>query len=156
MSKFIPEGKMRIGHCAVSLDNLVLLIGGLYDPKKHLQTSSTWVIWSYNLFTEEWKRHEIPRTGLERPSFHEGVAVAIDKAIYTFGGYYLGILMNAVWKLSRTKEGCFIWSKTQFKPPEKLPSPRARLTGWEYTGKLWIFGGYAHSLVGYLNDHGNF
>ena len=37
-----------------------------------------------------------------------------------------------------------------------MPSPRRYHWGWKYGDKMWIFGGYGESPVGYLNDHGNF
>ena len=38
----------------------------------------------------------------------------------------------------------------------KSPSPRCDHSGWIYSQKLWIFGGFGPSPDGYLNDSGNF
>lgn len=39
---------------------------------------------------------------------------------------------------------------------EESPSPRCRLSAWEYAGQLWTFGGFGKSPAGYLNNHGDF
>ena len=141
----------RTGHCAVSLGNFIIIIGGQYRHK-----ISTRVIWSYNLYTEEWRKHEIPKTSCAPEPLSGAVATAFDKTIYTFGGLMTtGELSNAVWKLSKTKEGCFTWSTTKPQCEEKSPSPRIRHTGWEYAGKIWTFAGCGRSPEGYLNDNGD-
>ena len=142
------------GHCAVSLHNFVIIFGG-WGRDEPLSTHS---IWSYNLNTEEWRNHVIPDTSDAPEPFMGAVAVAIDKTLYTFGGCRAVdiALRNALWKLSRRKEGCFSWSFYNPQCEEKSPSPRQGHTGWEYAGKLWIFAGYGHSPEGYLNDHGDF
>ena len=149
----------RHSHCAVSLDNFIIVIGGWC---RH-GVSSTRVIWIYNMYTEEWKREwkyslSLPDLISSTPeAFSGAVAAAIDKTIYTFGGRSAtGKLSNALWKLSKTKGGCFTWSfnKPQYK--KKSPSPRIWHTGWGYAGKLWIFGGFGNLPEGYLIDNGDF
>ena len=146
--------KERYSHCAVSLDNFLIIIGG----GRHNNTYSPREIWICNLYTEEWKKHETPNTCAPEPAI--GVAAsAIEKTIYTFGGrstIYPYNLSNALWKLSKTKEGYFTWSFNKPQCTEKSPSPRANHSAWEYAGKLWIFGGYGDSPESYLNDHGDF
>ena len=146
------ESKSLISHhCAVSVDNFVIIFGG-WDGVEPL---STHFIWIYNLYTEEWGNHVIPDSSCAPEPFIGAVAVAIDKIVYTFGGCTEDLTVrNAVWKLSRTKGGGFSWS---FYPQckEKSPSPRDGHTGWEYAGKLWIFAGFGHSPEGYLNHHGD-
>ena len=106
-TEFSPE--RRFDHCAVSLDNCIIIIGGQCTYKV-----STRVIWSYNLYTEEWREHEIPDTSFAPEAFSGAVAAAIDKTIYTFGGYSAtGELSNALWKLSKTKGVCFMWSSNK-------------------------------------------
>ena len=151
-TEFTPE--MRFDHCAVSFDNSIIIIGGWCRN----EIISTRVIWSYNLYTEKWRKTEIPNTSCAPEPFEGAVAAAIDNTIYTFGGLSITITghpSNELWKLSKTKEGCFTWSFNKPQCKEKSPSPRMWHTGWEYTGKLWIFGGYGASQEGYLNKHGH-
>ena len=144
----------RSGHCAVSLDHLVIIIG---DMCRYAETSSTRVIWIYDLYTEEWKRHAIPDTSCAPEPFHGAVAAAIDKTVYIFGGRSSkhDNVLNATWKLSKTNRQCFAWSCNKPQCKEKTPSPRTGHTGWEYAGKLWIFGGCGYSPMGYLNNNGD-
>ena len=80
-----------------------------------------------------------------------------------FGGYDKNGLRNALWKLSRTKEGSFAWSNLSFikhQCKRESPSPRDCHTGWDFEGKLYTFGGRGYlrwtDVEGYLNDHGKF
>ena len=112
----------------------------------------------YNLYTEEWKKNIIQERRCVSTPFHGAVAAPTGKTIYTFGGSNTKIystLSNALWALSRTKEGCFTWSSNKQQCKKKSPSPRAGHSGWEYRGKLWVFAGYGYSPEGYLNDHGD-
>ena len=146
----------RSGHSAVHLDNDVIIIGGWWDNKE----LSTRVIWMYNLYTEAWSKHVIPKYIMEKNDvpelFHGAVAVAINGTIYTFGGFNKYFFeRNELWALSRTETGCFTWSFIKFEDEKKSPSPRYGHAGWEYAGKLWVFGGKGHSPLFYLNDHGD-
>ena len=150
--EFTPE--RRWSHCAVSLEHFVLIFGGYsWNARDKL---STRVIWSYNLYTEVWRKYEMPFIRCAPESFEGSVAAAIDKIIYIFGGYSIEYskYMNSLWNLSRTNEGCFTWSSNKPQCKEKSPSPRQGHTGWEYAGKLWIFAGFGDSPEGYLNDNG--
>ena len=118
---------------------------------------STRIIWMYNLYTEEWKKHVIPDTSDAPLPFSGAVATAIDGSIYTFGGCdtNCAITNHDLWKLREKREG-FTWSLVATQCKEKSPSPRIGHTGWGYAGKLWIFGGVGPSPAeGYLNDHGD-
>ena len=144
----------RHDQCAVTLGNLVIVIGGQSRTAK----ISTRVVWSYNLYTEEWRNHEIPDTSCAPEPFHGAVAAVIAKTIYTFGGRNSNnsTIRNKLWTLSRSKGGLFTWSECHCKG--KLPTPRAGHTGWEYSGKLWVFAGKGPSPDlddDYLNDHGD-
>ena len=140
-------------HCAVSLDNFVIVFGGVC----RLKPLSTHLIWSYNLYTEEWRKHVIPYIRCAPEPFYGAVAAVVEKTIYTFGGRNAKdcVVRNALWKLSRTKEGGFTWCSINAQCIKKSPSPRFGHTGWEYAGKLWIFAGLGHSPDNYLNDHGD-
>ena len=153
MSAFAPT--RRLDHCAVYLDNCVIVFGGGLRHK-HFKESPR-VIWIYNLIYEEWRKQVDEWTKQVPKPFAKAAAAAIDKTIYVFGGYdESGHKSNAIWKLRKTKYEWFYWSEF-YKPQckEESPSPRAGHSGWEYAGNLWIFGGYGDSLEGYLNDNGH-
>ena len=103
---FKTEPSRRNEHCAVCVDNCVILLGGLGTgwPKP-----SNHEIWVYNLYTEEWKRCVIRKA--PKP-FYGAIGVAIEGNIFTFGGEDSENFSarNALWKLSRSKEGIFTWS----------------------------------------------
>ena len=134
-------------HSVVCLTNFVIIIGGKDSNEKFLSTREIWV---YNLYTEEWKKHEIHSLNPAPDPFDGAVAAAIEGTIYTFVGD-----SSALWKLSQTKTGCFTWSFLK-RCDEESPSPRCGHTGWEFNGKLYIFGGEGYSPAwGYLNDYGD-
>ena len=144
-------------HCAISLDNFAIIIGGQCGIKQP-EPLSTHLIWIYNLYTEEWTSHIIPDTSCTPKPFLGAVAAAINKTVYIFGGRSAATNWNetnALWKLNRTKVGGFSWSFSNPQCKEKSPSPRTGHTGWEYAGQLWIFAGVGPSPQGYLNDHGD-
>ena len=113
----------------------------------------------YNLYTEQWNKHGIPAGTMAPPPTHAACAVAIDSDIYMFGGISMKTPANRtndLWKLSRTANACFEWSKIEILSEGKSPSPRSRHSGWEYDGKLWTFGGSGRYPIGFLNDHGDY
>ena len=121
------------------------------------------MIWLYNLYTEQWRKYKIPYGKTIPSPRYNSVAVAIGVDIYMFGGFNLkfqfDIYYNDLFKLARTANGCFYWSKIEFQQGMRLPSPRTDHSGWGYAECLWIFGGYINqfaSQTGYLNDHGDF
>ena len=61
-----------------------------------------------------------------------------------------------MWTLTRISDGSFAWDEIVTTSNKDAPSPRCFYTGWEYSGNLWIFGGYGLSPVGYLNECGDF
>ena len=151
-----------ISHTAVQLDNFLVIFGG-YGNEWNSPFMN--VIWLYNLYTEEWRKHEIPehvidKTGAPK-SFLGAVAVAINETIYTFGGQGFELHAdgrydrNELWILSKGKTGYFTWSLIKFQHKKESPSPRIWHTGWEYSGKMWVFGGEGPSPEHYLNDHGD-
>ena len=143
-----------IDHEAVRCGNDVVVFGGMgmyNEPFSHH------IIWMYNLYTEQWRQHQIPEHEVAPPAINDPCAVAIGTCIYLFGGTNKITLdmTNALWKLTKT-QGYFHWDKAACQSSVKLPSPRWRHSGWEYGGCLWIFGGYGSPLDQYLNDHGDF
>ena len=154
-------------HVAVQLDHYILVFGGVYNDKFGPR-----IIWMFNLYTETWRKHVIPRNITVPPTKRGASAVVIGPAIYMFGGIYSksisrgralfrGTLMhghdvsNAVWQLRRKPEGHFVWD--QIKSKRNVVSPRCWHSGWEYRGKLWVFGGKGeYRPTRFLNDNGDF
>ena len=62
---------------------------------------------------------------------------------------------NSLWKLTTQPKGCLAWNDVDMTIKSKTPSPRCVHTGWEHSGKLWVFGGSGPSPTGYLNDNGD-
>ena len=143
-------------HCAVFLDNYVIVFGGWLRHENLIE--SPHVIWTYNLYKEQWRKHVLGwEMRVPRP-FVQAAAAAIDKTIYVFGGQGRGgYISNATWMLHSSGAEIFEWSRLNLKPlgKEQSPSPRAGHTGWEHATKLWIFGGFGDSLQGYLNNNGD-
>ena len=77
-----------------------------------------------------------------------------------FGGVHLKFVFcrNDLWKLSKTSEGCFYWSKVEFQSHVNLPLPHCKHSGWKYAGCLCVFGGltYQTASAEFLNDHIDF
>ena len=133
---------------AVRLEHNILIIGG--------QWNSNNVIWTYNLYTEQWKKHVIVNKNHAPPETLCACAVAIEQDVYMFGGKTRSKRTNALWKLAGSSVKCFKWSNLPIRD-SLLPSPREQHSGWEHAGKLWIFGGFSDRTQDrYLDDHGDF
>ena len=144
------------GHIAVRQDHCIVVIGGntVTRPWYH-------IIWTWNLYTERWTKHKIPRRRLapDQDLLNEASGVTIGECIYileTYNYYLNDDNRNDVWQLTQNSHGCFSWDKIMVTPGNRKPSPRMSYSCWEYTGDMWIFGGYGRPLDGYLNDHGDF
>ena len=139
-----------LGCSAVQVDNFLQIVGGLHSPPIN-------EIWMCNLYTEEWGKYVIAESDFAPEPFHSAVAVAINGSIYTFGGIDCGgnRIRNALWILHKIKTGCFVWSFVKFHNDKASPSPRTGHTGWNYAGKLWVFGGKGPSPQYYLDDYGD-
>ena len=122
------ESCERTRHVAVHLNNCILVFGG---GKVHLHPMSTHEIWEYNLYTEQWKNHTISDAA------YGSCATALETDIYMFEGWNLNTepllqSTNEVWKLSRSVEGQFHWTKIEFLRDVKLASPRVNHSGWKF------------------------
>ena len=106
-------------------------------------------VWTYNLWTEQWRKHRVRKVEEIPNKFLVGVAIGSDMYMYE------ALLGTVVWKVTRSTGGSFEWSTINFEK-SKMPSPRAATCVWEYEEKLWIFGGVGWSPSGYLNNHGDF
>ena len=151
-------------HLAVNMDHYILVFGGgllkgqeyipLYHKFKPLN-----VIWMYNLYTEQWRKHTIPHTQTVPTGRCYACAVVIHSDVYMFGGSTptgSRCITNALWKLAVGSAGLFVWNKIVMTNDETTPSPRHFHTGWEHAEKMWIFGGYGSSPDGFLHEHGDF
>ena len=139
-------------HIAIGLNHSIMVIGGFIDVPSFLSKACPPNInmYLYNLYTEKWRFQNI--SGKSTPSNLKGACgVSIGKDIFTFGGEE-----DTLQRLSEESNGHFVWSKITVKHRKHSPSPRYSHSGWEYEGKLWIFGGRGPSPVNYLNDYGDF
>ena len=141
------------GQLAVRLEHRILVFGGR-DVSRH-------TIWTYNLSTEKWRKHEIPSWQITPPACYRACAAAIGSDVYMFDGrnYPGRTSADALWKLSRSAEGSMYWSRVVIKNNTKVPSYRRDHSGWAYEDKLWVFGGSETELpysAGYLNGFGQF
>ena len=123
-------------HIAVRLNHFIVVVGCcMYEDNiDHMP-------WTYNLYTEEWRKYFIPKGKMVPINLHGGCGVVIGKDIYIFVANFR--VNYDLWKLSQSSNGVFAWSDVSVVNDEtKKPSPRVGFTGWEYAGNLWIFGGY--------------
>ena len=134
------------GHVAVCLEQYIITFGGY----RFNRPASTHIIWMYNLYTEKWKKYELPSTS-EAPHnfFADKCAVAIGSDVYLFDGRTMFNQNpgDALWKLTRTLEGNICWNRVT---SAAIPSYRCDYSGWEYEGKMWIFGGCLGIQLGNL------
>ena len=142
-------------HLAVRVKNNILIFGG---ESLNDEPLSYHVIWMFNVYTEQWRKHVIPESKTAPHHIVDACAVAILDDVYVFGGLSLSSYTqtNALWTLKRTSETCYVWSEIPTMNNRKAPSPRGGHKGWEYAGHLWVFAGYGPSTVGYLNDNGEY
>ena len=160
----IKPGK-RFGHVAVRLNHHILVIGGKWEnyvPKFQRE------IWMYNLYIDRWQKYDLPQHEAAPPALDSACAVAVGAHAFMFGGIdeserketigFSKVLFytNDLWKLSKSADRCFVWSKIKARCASEEPSPRAFHAAWEYRGHLYIFGGAGPSLDDYLNEHGDF
>ena len=141
---------------AVRLDHYMLVFGGTWGTWGNKELLSNRVIWMYNLYTEQWRKHLLTDTDVP-PQCSGASATLIGMDIYMFGGEIMPQLglTNALWKLNKTPTRGFVWCEIKQQSKEQSPSPRDLHSAWEYGEKLWIFGGNLYSLDGYLNDNGD-
>ena len=144
------EAPFLFGHVAVSLQNYVLVFAGAFIEEDAGCNDVMRFIWSYNLYTERWRKYRIPESKSTPHMDAYASAVAIGTDVYMFG------LSNSVWQLTINKNRCFTWTKMPEKAKSETPSPRQFHSAWEYLGKMWIFGGSGTSpSCGFLNEHGD-
>ena len=143
--KTAPLNKYLVNHLAVRMKHCIVAIS---SSSSSFVPASKSEFWTYNLWTEHWTKFLI--SNRERfPHFTGECGVAIGSVIYFCGG-------SLLWKLSRSTDDKFHWSRIHFKDCSEMPSPRSGHCGWQYIDKMWIFGGRGGSPFGYINGHGTF
>ena len=146
-------------HVALRLNHNIVVIGG----RNHEMSGPVFVptneIYMYNLYTEQWRKHQI--SGNKPTPRFWACATVIGMDIYMFGGWNAydktNELFNDLWKLTRMTQGCFGWCKIEFQCNLQLPSPRFDHSAWTYEDCMWVFGGRGINLEHYseyLTDHG--
>ena len=133
-----------VNHVAVRMKDYI----AVFVSEK--QTGHKHEYWTYNLWTEQWKKCPI-KQDVWFSNTQRMCGVAIQSVIYMFGGHF----SSNLWKLTQSTDGSFEWNKILMEK-HKMPSPRSGHCGWEHGDKMWIFGGYGLSPDGYINDHGDF
>ena len=138
-------------HAAVRLQDCIVVFGDIdHKTGKELRNA----IYVYNLYTDQWRKHIIPKHKILPSKMMGRCAEAIGSDIYVFSTPKYD--MGGLWKLVRKgNKGCFSWSEVSV---NKIPLHRYDMTGWEYAEKLWIFGGVGPSPVdvGQLNNFVDF
>ena len=143
-------------HAAVRVKNSIVVFGG-----ETVSLEKRCTIWIYNLYTDRWRRYMIANNKLPPNTFPDCV-VAIGTDIYIYYSALTNMTKPSKWQpntlamLSISEKTSFVWNEIQIKDITKTPSMRTDYSGWNYKDKLWIFGGFGVSPVGYLNHHGEF
>ena len=156
----IEEFHGRHSHVAVHFGHYILVFNG-----RHLMTGqpcSNHKIWMYNLYTQQWRACEVPKSENAPLPAVNACAVRVGEFVYMFGGLRLyespGLngYLNDLWQLSRSPDGLFSWCKINITDSAKTPSPRADHSRWEYNGMVLTFGGHGNSPAGFISDYGDF
>ena len=161
--KKVPKG--RLGHVAVHVDHNIMVFGGARirdgDWRVYVPVSMR-IIWMYNMYTENWRKYMTSSNQNAPPALIDTCAAKVGTDVFMFGGnrvipdFEVPDIINDLWRLKKSPGGCFVWSQIKPNINCKVPSPRTDHSGWEYGGKLGIFGGEADNSVAYLNDNGKF
>ena len=147
--QYISEVQDRRLHVAVHLKNHILVFGG---QRINYRPISNRVIWKYNLYTEQWRKHVIPKSKPAPCGRSLTCASAIESDVYMFGGLLNTTrqltIANDLWKLSRTHEGRFIWHLISITSKSDRPSSRFAHSGWEFCRNCgYLVVGVLHQLV---------
>ena len=128
MSAHLKPKRFHDSHVTVRMRNCIVILSSrtLIGSRLH-QT------WTYNLWTEQWRIH-ITENDSQLPQVPPMCGVAIDSAIYMFGG---GIVSSNLWKLTPNTDGSFDWNMVCMENHAK-PSP-SRVT---VAGNMEIKCGY--------------
>ena len=140
-------------HVAVRMKDCIVVVSRNDEDKKQQ-------IWTYNLWTEQWKqclirvnRREFRKTEDMYYSTECMLGVEIRSIIYMFDEL---VDFKRLWKLIPLRDGAFLQRINYNDNPFKLPSQRVCPCVWKYGDKMWMFGGYGESPLSFMNDHGDF
>ena len=156
MSKRIePREKFLQYHeMAVRLEDTILVFLGFdpnWDCDKHLYGDHE--IWTYNLWTEQWKAHRIhpdPDAYVDEFAIRSKIGVAIAPDVYILAERLKGQCHECVLlKLTRCDNGSF--ASTTISLDFSQYTRPADHCAWEHGKKLWIFGGYEISSRRFSN-----
>ena len=129
MSEF--QGTCSHSNVAVRLNSSIVVTGGRDRNRGVIPFR---VIWMYNLYTEQWRKHEISHENDVPPAVRHACAAGIGADIYLFGGstsFSTYDTSNEMWKLTGTTQECLNWIKIEPQQDVKLPCPRYGHSGWE-------------------------
>ena len=134
-------------HQAALFKNCIIVFGGNFQSLR--------VILIYDIYTEQWGKFVIPNDEDVPGSIYGNCVVTIEKEVYVYGlNMIKDVENNHMWKLITTLQHFYAWRKIKTGTRQNTPSPRSAHSGWEFSGKLWTFGGFGPPLEGYLNDNG--
>ena len=156
--KLAPTKQCLNDHIAVRFKDFILVFSQtLSVHTEHFSGgrvstySTNYITWIYNLWTEQWKKNIISNQEGHPISGQTGVVIGTD--VYIFGGHEH---KSMLWTLIRNANGSFVLHISHAEDQSKVPSPRTYHCAWEYSEKMWVFGGDGPSIDYYLNDHGTF
>ena len=136
-----------ISHMAYRLDHFIVIIDA--------SLTNYCNVWTYNLYNQQWMTHTVPTMISNARDLVDVCGAAIGHDIY------ISMIdsmdhANDLYKLRRTEFGSFAWTCVTVKDGTIKPFPRLEPAAWEYSGKMWIFGGRGTPLNGFLNDYGDY
>ena len=157
------EAPLLFDYVTVKLQNYVLVFAGKSMMEDISSKEVRHFIWSYNLYTDQWRKYRIPASESTPDMVQGASAVAIGTDVFMFGGRCPALWpyfsWNHLWKLTINKNRYFRWTKIPEKANSEIPSHRSGHSAWEYKAKMWVFGGLGIPPflgTGYLNEHGDF
>ena len=127
---------MLYGHVVARLQDSIVVFGGkIYNAAPgetfgKVVRQSPHVIWTYNIYTDQWKQHAIIESKVP-PNVCFGVTIKMN--IYALAYAFRNDNLATVWKLQKDKNNEFSWSTVLV---NKAPSSRFCMTGWEYAEKM--------------------
>jgi len=135
----------RFGFAVATIDNNIYVFGGykFVSPIGFVEDASIFGYFSYSSKTQEWTFQTIPLDSdpkkIPEPS-HSHTMIAINNALYLFGGYGKSRMLNDLWKYDVSKNA---WQKIDTGQPES-EIPKARMWHTMHANKnkeIWILGG---------------
>ena len=138
---------------AVRFHHCILLFGS-----QCCKTPKVNVIFVYNIYTEQWRKYLIPSNGKAPTLLWQGMCLQlINETIYMFGGLSKDRkVFNKQLSELTNKTGCYVWNEVSSNSADNAPPPRCMHQTWEYSNKLWTFGGLGPAMPESLSMNGDF